>query len=932
MEQAMVSVATGALKLVLGKLATLLIEEFKLVVGVRGKIRFLQAELEAMHAFLLKMSWVEEPDEQAKSWMKQVRELSYDIHDSIDDFMLRVGDGESTKPKGVKGFIKRSMNLLTETKTRRRIGKEVKSLETLVKEVADRRAGYRIDDSICKATNVTVDPRVSCQYKDPSELEGIEGPTEKIIKMLNGGEEDAPVPQLKLVSIVGFGGLGKTTLARRVYDTFGKHFDYRAFVSVSRHPNMVMILKDILIQVRYPKTIPEIEESLIGTISMYLENKRYFIVVDDVWDVQSWDTINRGFSKNSHGSKIITTTRVSKVAESCCIPYGGCVHNLMPLSTVDSERLFLRRIFGNGQQCPRHLKRVSDKILEKCGGLPLAILAISGLLATNRQEDQWEQVQNSIGQGLGSNPAAEGMMRILSFSYFNLNPCLRSCLLYLSIYPEDDMIYKEDLIMRWIVEGFIPEEHGVQTIYEIGERCYNELVNRSLIQPAEGIHFVDRKDRCRVHDTILDFVISKSKEDNFVTLLGVPGVHPDPQNKARRLSLQSGCEIPTDLLLSNARSLVAFGVAVKLPSLKEFKNLRALSFEGCRQLEDHLVVGIGNLCHLKHLRFHKTGIRKFPEEIVKLQFLETLEISLFYSGLNKIPSTFCQLRRLVHLAVDSDFILPDDIGGMQALQVLEGIDVFRHSTKFCQQLGQLTNLRKLQLELWSFSAGENFQEQIKELVSSIRKLGNAKLYSLQTDGGYDYEDEEPMEEFAFHLDESWFYALCGLRELVMKAPIPLRVPRSMNSLSNVHKLWLHLFEIQQADIDILGNLPALQELTLFAEDYAAAGPKGRPLRISPNHGFSFLTYFLIATESGDLGLIFEAGSMPKLQKLVLIFKEYDSWSRTKGNFDFGIGHLACLTSVGIARPDEIEPESKAPFERAIEAHPNHPSLEELEWQ
>jgi len=274
----MVSVATGALNLVLGKLATLLTDEFKLVVGVPDKIRSLQAELEAMHAFLLKMSHVEEPDEQAKSWMKEVRELSYDILDSIDDFMLRVGDGESTKPKGVKGFIKRSMNLLTETKTRHRIGKEVKSLETLVKEVADRRARYRIDDSISKATNVTVDPRVSCQYKDLSELEGIKGPTEKIIKMLNGGEEDAPVPQLKLVSIVGFGGLGKTTLARHVYNTFGKHFSYRAFVSVSRNPNMVMILKDILIQVHYRGPLSENAQSLIDTTSKYLEDKRYAIL------------------------------------------------------------------------------------------------------------------------------------------------------------------------------------------------------------------------------------------------------------------------------------------------------------------------------------------------------------------------------------------------------------------------------------------------------------------------------------------------------------------------------------------------------------------------------------------------------------------------------------------------------------------------------
>ena len=244
----------------------------------------------------------------------------------------------------------------------------------------------------------------------------------------------------------------------------------------------------------------------------------------------------------------------------------------MPLSTADSERLFLRRIFGNGRQCPPHLKRVSDKILEKCGGLPLAILAISGLLATNRQEDEWEQVENSIGHGLGSNPAVEGMMRILSFSYFDLNPCLRSCLLYLSIFPEDAKIHNKDLILRWIVEGFIPEERG-RTMYELGERCYNELINRSLIQPAGGIHLLDEEDNCRVHDTILDFVISKSKEENFVTLLGVPGVYPDPQNKVRRLSLQNGCEIPTDLLLSNARSLVVFGPSVKLPSLREFKNL-----------------------------------------------------------------------------------------------------------------------------------------------------------------------------------------------------------------------------------------------------------------------------------------------------------------------------------------------------------------------
>jgi len=106
----------------------------------------------------------------------------------------------------------------------------------------------------------------------------MKGPTEKIIKMLNGGEEDAPVPQLKLVSIVGFGGLGKTTLARRVYSTFGKHFSYQAFVSVSRNPNLVMILTDILNQVGYHGPLSENAQSLIDTISKYLEDERYAIL------------------------------------------------------------------------------------------------------------------------------------------------------------------------------------------------------------------------------------------------------------------------------------------------------------------------------------------------------------------------------------------------------------------------------------------------------------------------------------------------------------------------------------------------------------------------------------------------------------------------------------------------------------------------------
>ena len=172
-----------------------------------------------------------------------------------------------------------------------------------------------------------------------------------------------------------------------------------------------------------------------------------------------------------------------------------------------SRQLFHRRLFSTGEICPSHLEEVSDQILNKCGGLPLAIIAISSLLANKeRTKDQWDHVKNSIGCALERNPSIDGMISILSLSYFDLPHHIKTCLLYLSIFPEDYIIKKNDLIRRWIAEGFIHKE-GNYTLCELGEICFNELVNRSLVQPDKIKH-----DSWRVHDAILDFIISQSVE------------------------------------------------------------------------------------------------------------------------------------------------------------------------------------------------------------------------------------------------------------------------------------------------------------------------------------------------------------------------------------------------------------------------------------
>lgn len=208
------------------------------------------------------------------------------------------------------------------------------------------------------------------------------------------------------------------------------------------------------------------------------------------------------------------------IAKACCPSDDDFVYEMKPLGRADSKRLFLERIFGSEEKCPEHLRSVSKKIIEKCDGLPLAIIFISGLLANKAPtEDEWDRVQKSIGCGLPKNPDVKCMMQILSLSYFDLPHYLKTCLLYLSVFPEDSIIDKKRLVRRWIAEGFIQKEQTEGTLYELGERCFNELINRSLIQAREMNMYREVK-ACQVHDTILDFIVSKSEKENFVTVVG----------------------------------------------------------------------------------------------------------------------------------------------------------------------------------------------------------------------------------------------------------------------------------------------------------------------------------------------------------------------------------------------------------------------------
>lgn len=195
---------------------------------------------------------------------------------------------------------------------------------------------YKIDES-SRTRNEKVDPRLRAVYKDASELVRIDGPTDELVKWLRDKEgEVAHHP--KLVSVVGYGGLGKTTLARQVYNKLGANFECRAFVSISRSPDMTKILSSILSQLRNQDDAhagARDPQLIIDKIRDFLEDKKYFIIIDDLWDEQTWRILKCAFAKNSRGSRVMATTRKNDVAKSCCSSQGSLVHEIKPLCDSD---------------------------------------------------------------------------------------------------------------------------------------------------------------------------------------------------------------------------------------------------------------------------------------------------------------------------------------------------------------------------------------------------------------------------------------------------------------------------------------------------------------------------------------------------------------------------------------------------------------------
>nr|UBY07062.1 NBS-LRR disease resistance protein [Dasypyrum villosum] len=546
------NIVTGAMGSLIPKLGELLMEEYKLHKRIKKDVEFLRKELESMHAALIKVGEVprDQLDRQVKLWAEEVRELSYNMEDVVDKFLVRVEGIQQPhdNTSRFKELKSKMLGLFKKGKNHHRIADAVKEIKEQLQEVAARRDRNKV--VVPNPTEpIAIDPCLRALYAEATELVGIYGKRDQ-----------------ELMRLLSMEGLGKTTLARAVYDKIKGDFDCQAFVSVGQNPDMKKVLRDILIDLGNPHS------------------------------------------------------------RSCD---AGC------------QRLFHMRIFPDSSGCPSEFQQVSEDILRKCGGVPLAIITIASALASGQQvkpKHQWDILLQSLGCGLTKDNSLVEMRRILSFSYYNLPSHLKTCLLYLCIYPEDSTIDRDRLIWKWVAEGFV--HHGDQetSLFLVGLNYFNQLINRSMIQPIyDGIGHVYA---CRVHDMVLDLICNLSQEAKFVNVLDGIGDNMSFQGNVRRLSLQN-------------RNKDHQGTPLRISWVyHKFEVLRVLDLSDCNLGESSSLQlnlkGVGHLIHLRYLGLARTGIKELSAEIGNLQFLEVLDLESNYE-LDELPSTLIKLRRLIYL-------------------------------------------------------------------------------------------------------------------------------------------------------------------------------------------------------------------------------------------------------------------------------------------
>ncbi|KAJ4976870.1 hypothetical protein NE237_001976 [Protea cynaroides] len=894
--------AEGVVTFLIQKLGLLVLEEANLLLGVDKQIMSFHDELEWINSFLRDADEKRRIYKRVDVWVSQVRNLAYDADDIIDLFMLEVQQ-QRQRNIGLK-----CMCYPKHLFTLHKFVKQIDDVNSRIEKISANKSKYGIETLEAGQTSVPLNDGLACKLRRVSineELEDVVGmkkDMEDLAMLLKKDESQ----QLRVVSIVAMGGSGKTTLAKSVYKRrdVQQCFDSYAWIYVSQEFTIKDLLLEAIKHIMQP-TKEELEakneEGLGKILSDHLKERRCLLVFDDVWKKEDWDRIKEAFLPQVEGGKqwrVLLTTRnweVAKHADPSSMP-----HELKPLNDKEGLELFLNKVyqFEERSSFTEDLKDRGKQLVAKCGGLPLAIVVLGGLLSTkDKTPEEWSKVLKSVSWQLSQDPYQ--CMHILALSYTNLPYYLQSCFLYFGLFPEDYEISCSKLIQLWVAEGFI-QERGDETLEDIAEEYLEELIQRSLIQ-ATSRRSNGGVQTCRIHDLLRDFAISESKKDKLLVIYG--DKCSTSLNRFRRLAIHSshdGKPRISAASLNHLHSLLCFSESLHKKFWKglylEFNLLRVLDLKDVQNIQS-LPKEIGGFLLLKYLNLNGTSIRRIPHSMRNLSNLQTLDLS--YTTLSYIPNEIWKMQQLRHLYVHGFY----DTSSKLRKSLGKVVHVIGESYSHPPRIDNLRNLQTLLLEAGSWIKGgldklTNLRELDIEgdltLYTKALTVSIPELKKLQTLRLYDASNENtplPFVSFSHHVHLKDL-RLGGVLE---KLPEPKDFPPYLT------KLQLRKSRLKQDDqpMATLEKLPNLKILELYWISF-----DGKEM-ICSGGGFAKLQTLELSSLNNLEDLKVEQGAFPCL-KVFNIFQ-----CRQLKMLPDGLRHVTTLQELGIwSMPKEFEAKVK----------------------
>uniref|UniRef100_A0ACD5XMM8 Uncharacterized protein n=1 Tax=Avena sativa TaxID=4498 RepID=A0ACD5XMM8_AVESA len=831
--------AEQAVATVLRRVGATVVEETNSLREVPVKVEALKSELKRMQCFLRDTDARTERGEMVNNLVSEVRDVAYSVEIIID--MANILARENNRPRSIMGTISKRAQYPVHCMHLYSIGKKIDRVNARVQAIFQEFAKYSIASISTSETRCSMEKNETLRgrrmvlpdFEDEVDVIGFDSEINQIKDELLDSENK----DLTVISLVGPGGAGKSTIAKKVYNLVAKkHFSSYAWVCISQQFTAYGALKDIVkgamgIQDFELGTMDEIE--VMKKIHNSLKEKRYLLVLDDVWNVEDWDMIQAAFPDVRNGSRIVVTTRNSAVSNH---PNARkIIHQIKLLNKEESIELFNMKAFpsyavtAHSRDDLNSFRELGKKLALKCNGLPLAIVVLGGFLSKNLRIPEWKRMAASINWDAMKN---EGDIKaILDLSYYDLSSNLKACFLYITSFPEDYAVPVGLIIKLWIAEGFIPNVRGC-SLEETALGYVEELEQRCLIVIEK------RSSRCiktiKVHDVLRNWGIGQARREGFVkdcySSNDVETTYSDEMRAYRVVLYDSVCT-KVGLAITNLHTLLIFNAARLERNAFSFEGLnylRVLYFDGMREKWE-LPKEIGKMVHLRYLGL-KGGTYVLPASISGLTNLHTFDaraatvealpialwsiLTLRHVHVYKVEYEWPVLKINMQSNLKSFFIFLACNMPMQWEETMQSYDRMERHPSWCFGKHYRTSNELEMVGAYEDKTGAPNSLHLPDLLLLPNNLKRLKFSCPNL-----LNDEDPMPTLG-----SWFPIL-NVLEIGVKSYTGATMTCPSGGFPNLYNLVLHDLEVEEWVVEN-GAMPKLRILIVCKCTKLKALPKG----------------------------------------------------------------------------------------------------------